>query len=201
MQLTEILRPIDHGIVERDEAVPVPLAKGGVTRSERCMDSIRKQLETLYDASGDAFFRCALVITRNAEMAEDAVHNAFQNAFKLTKAPKHLKAYLYRSVRNAAIDLVRKDARTEPLPADALFEVPPPQVDSMHRQEFIHDFNRALEKLSADERETIVQHLASHMTFQEIADLRERSMGTVTSWYRRGIEKLKLHLKDYHGPV
>ena len=45
--------------------------------------------------------------------------------------------------------------------------------------------------LSDDERETIVQHLYADLTFQEIADLRERPIGTIASWYRRGIEKLK----------
>ena len=54
-----------------------------------------------------------------------------------------------------------------------------------------HQIAEVLMKLSEDERETIVQHLYADLTFQEIADARERPLGTITSWYRRGIEKMQ----------
>ena len=133
--------------------------------------------------------------------AEDAVHNAFRNASHLTYSPDNLKAYLFRSARNAAIDLARKDARTEPLSADMVFEIPASQPATLQGREFWEDFTKAPEERSLDERETIAQHLVAHLTFQEIATLRERPMGTVVSWYRRGAEKLKQQLMHEHGPV
>lgn len=165
------------------------------------MGSIRDELETLYDQSGLQFYHCALAVTRCAGLAEDAVQDAFQRAFQLKKTPDNLRAYLYRCVRNAAIDIVRKNSRTESLSPDVIFEIPAPQYAALESQEFLRDFAKALNELSSDERETVVQHLASHLTFQEIASLRERPMGTVTSWYRRGIEKLKLQLKCEYGPI
>lgn len=165
------------------------------------MQSIRDELETLYDQCGLQFYNCALAVTRCGGMAEDAVHNAFQSAFQLKRKPDNFRAYVYRSVRNAAIDLVRNDSRTEPISADMIFEIPAAQSSELESREFLEHLSKALEKLSPDERETIVQHLAAHLTFQEIATLRDRPLGTVTSWYRRGIKNLKLQLQHEYGPV
>ena len=82
-----------------------------------------------------------------------------------------------------------------------IFDVPASQVDTLQSREFMEDLTRALETLSTDERETIIQHLVAHLTFQEIAALQDRPMGTVVSWYRRGLEKLKLQLKHEYRPL
>lgn len=168
---------------------------------EQGMGSMRDKLESLYDQFGDQFFHCALAVTRCASLAEDAVQDAFQKVLQLKRTPDDLKPYLYRCVRNAAVDLVRKNSRTESLSPDVLFEIPASQFAAIQRQEFMEAFTRALNKLSPDERETVMQHLASHLTFQEIATLRDRPLGTVTSWYRRAIEKLKQQLKCEYGPI
>lgn len=163
--------------------------------------AIRDELEVLYNQFGVQLFRCALAVTGCAGLAEDAVQDAFQRVFQIKKTPNNLKAYMYRCVRNAAIDLVRKNSRIEPLSPDVIFEIPAPQFATLHGREFQKDFTNALGELSPDERETVIQHIASELTFQEIASLRNRPMGTVTSWYRRGIEKLKLRLTHEYGPV
>jgi RNA polymerase sigma factor (sigma-70 family) len=165
------------------------------------MKSIRDQLESLYDQCGDQFYRCALAVTRCPAAAEDAVHNAIRSAFRLKATPDNLRAYLFRSIRNAAIDLIRKDSRLEPLSAEMIFEIPAKQTNTVHHQEFLEDFTKELDELSSDERETIVQHLVVHLSFQEISDLRGRPMGTVTSWYRRGLKKLKQKLEHEYGTL
>ncbi len=104
------------------------------------MESIRNELETLYDQCGTQFYHCALAVTHCGALAEDAVHNAFRSAFQLTHAPENLKAYVYRIVRNAAIDLVRKDSRIEPLSAEMFFEIPAPQLAVLQGREFLEDF-------------------------------------------------------------
>ena len=165
------------------------------------MESVRKELELLYDQCGDQFYHCALAVTRSGAAAEDAVHNAFQRALQLTYTPVNLKAYIFRSVRNAAIDLLRKESRTVALTTEMIFELPALQITTLERREFLEDFANALNILSSDEQETVVQHLVAHLTFQEIADVRGRPLGTVTSWYRRGLEKLKHQLKNEHGSL
>ena len=48
-----------------------------------------------------------------------------------------------------------------------------------------------LAALSPDERETIILKIYDDFSFQEIADLRAVPLATASSWYRRGLAKLR----------
>jgi len=160
------------------------------------MELIAAELERIYDSDGTKLYRSALAVTGCGSLAEDAVHNAFSKAFRLGKRPGNVRAYLFRSVRNAAIDLMRSRNRTVPITAEMIFECAPDQLDQVVRRERLDRVSAALTELTSDERETVVQYLVAQLTFQEIADLRGRPMGTVTSWYRRGLRKLKGLVND-----
>jgi RNA polymerase sigma factor (sigma-70 family) len=140
-------------------------------------------MERIYDQYGRQLF------------TEDAIHEAFCRGFRLTHVPRNLKAYMFRSVRNAAIDQLRQKRKTSSLSEDYIFDSSAGPSEVAEQRQFKRRVAEALLKISEDERETIVQHLYADLTFQEIADLRERPIGTVTSWYRRGLAKLKEHLE------
>ena len=72
-----------------------------------------------------------------------------------------------------------------------------PTEDAEFRRQVIDH----LSTLPNDERETIVQHLYGELTFQQIADVRDAPLGTVVSWYRRGLEKLRSKLEVVDGSV
>jgi RNA polymerase sigma-70 factor (ECF subfamily) len=163
------------------------------------METLAKELETVYERCGKRFYACALAITACGGLAEDAVHNAFHRTLQLERRPDNLQAYLFRSVRNAAIDLMRKQDRVVPLTAEMVFERPPTQEAQAERAEFLERVTDELANLTTDERETILEHLVADLTFQEIATLRDRPMGTITSWYRRGLQKLKDKLGHEEG--
>jgi RNA polymerase sigma-70 factor (ECF subfamily) len=152
-------------------------------------------MERIYDQYGSQLFTCALAVTSRSELAEDAMHEAFCRGLRLTEVPRNLRAYMFRSVRNAAIDQLRKRGRTSSLLEEYIFDSSPGPSELAEQKQFKHRAAEALMKLSEDERETIVQHLYADLTFQEIADLRERPLGTIASWYRRGLAKLKMHLE------
>ena len=156
------------------------------------MQTLRSKLEKIYDQFGRQFFTCAYGVTGCPGLAEDAVHEAFCRGFRLSYVPDNLKAYMFRSVRNAAIDKIRQRKHTVNLSDDYyIFDSGGGPVQQAEINQFKKDAAVALLSLSINERETIVEHLYSGLTFQEIADVRERSIGTVTSWYRRGLEKLR----------
>ncbi|MEM7385156.1 MAG: RNA polymerase sigma factor [Verrucomicrobiota bacterium] len=163
------------------------------------MESLRDILENLYDQHRNRFYHCALSVTGNSPAAEDAVHTAFKSALRLKSVPINPEAYLFRSVRNAAIDILRKQSRLVPLSTEEMFETPSSEDNALDRKEFLEAFTNALDTLSPDERETILQHLMTHLSFREIAELRDRPIGTVTSWYRRGLKKLQSKLKHEYG--
>jgi RNA polymerase sigma-70 factor (ECF subfamily) len=53
------------------------------------------------------------------------------------------------------------------------------------------EFADLLQVVSSDEREIIILRVYEMLTFQEIADLRNVPLSTVTSWYRRGLGKIR----------
>ena len=111
-----------------------------------------------------------------------------------------MKAYVFRCVRNAAVDVVRADSRLnsalndlERLPLFEEVRTAPEAVDAGLLKTQVA---AALTALPPDERETVVQHLWGNLTFREIAIVRDRPIGTVASWYRRGLEKLSRLLEE-----
>lgn len=159
------------------------------------MGPLNSELERVYGESGGALFVCALAITRCRATAEDAIHDAFSRLLALERRPADLRMYVFQCVRNAAIDIRRKSRRAEVVPDLYIFEACDPE-EQAGRNELASRAAAALLTLSDDERETIVQHLYAGLTFREIADVREDSVNTVASWYRRGLAKLREQLEE-----
>jgi RNA polymerase sigma factor (sigma-70 family) len=158
------------------------------------------ELEQLYCQCSQQLFICALAITGSPPGAEDVVHEAFCRMLRSKTHPGDLKAYAFRAVRNAAIDFVRRRGANETLP-DFIFD-PHPQSEMLAEDaEFLEQISVLFRELSTDERETIVAHLYGELTFQEISVIRGVPLGTVTSWYRRGLEKLRRKLEVADGSV
>jgi RNA polymerase sigma-70 factor, ECF subfamily len=143
-----------------------------------------EQLCQFYESNRQELYTYSLALTRNREAAEEAIHNAFQRLLRRGSAPAELRPYVFRCVRNAAMDDLRRTKGRE----SKLFVAPEEHtVDSNLRGEL----NALFDQLSNDERETIVLKVFDGMTFQEIATVREVSINTIASWYRRGMEKLR----------
>ncbi|MEE4296643.1 MAG: sigma-70 family RNA polymerase sigma factor [Wenzhouxiangella sp.] len=148
-------------------------------------------VENLFLEHSRKFYLVALGITGQRELAADAVHDAMVSLVRSRSTPDDPTAYAYRSVRNRAIRLSTGRDRfvvsiEEFLVDDAESEAPQPEEAA-----FLHEVCQGLEDLSPDQRETLVLHLFGGMTFREIAEIREISLNTITSWYRRGIGALR----------
>ena len=55
---------------------------------------------------------------------------------------------------------------------------------------------QCLDRLSDNERETLVLKVLTGMTFREITAVRRRSLGTVTAWHHRGLKKMRDMLEE-----
>ena len=159
------------------------------------------RLERLFREYGTHLFVSALAVTGCAERAEDAVQEAFYRLFRLLHRPRHLKAYVFRSVRNAAVDQLRRCQPGELELTEVLFDPADDPGKTAAENEFKHSVALALSALSEDERETVINHLYADLSFREIALSREISVNTVSSWYRRGLKKLRRLLEKHNEPV
>lgn len=162
--------------------------------NEAQMTQLREELADLYDEIGQQLFRCALSVTRSSDLAEDAVHDAFAKAFRLKTKPNALKAYMFRAVRNSAVDIIRQRSRTVQPAAEDFFDMSAVLCHSSTNEFALESIVSGMVSLSDDERETVMEHLVAGLTLREIAELRSRPIGTIATWYRRGIEKLRRRL-------
>ena len=159
------------------------------------------RLERFFIEHSSELFVCALAVTGCAGRAEDAVQEAFCRLFRLRRTPRHLKAYVFRSVRNAAVDQLRRAPPGELAVTDTLFDPADDPGQTAADNEFRQNAELAMRSLTDDQRETVIGHLYAGLSFREIAAAREISVNTVSSWYRRGIEKLCKLLEKHNERV
>lgn len=149
-------------------------------------------IERFYKQHRQGLFTYALSITGCPEAADDAIQDAFYRLYRKQRIEGNLKAYVFRAIRNAAFNQVRCNSKSIHQCSTYIFSNQNGDPESNGEQhETIQRVADALLELSPDERETIVQHLFGDLTFREIAEVRSIPLGSVTSWYRRGLVKIK----------
>ena len=128
------------------------------------------------------------------ESAEDVVQEAFVKLAGQNPQPEQPVAWLYRAVRNRAINAglaSRRRKRHETgaaANADLWFESEfTPEIEPEQAQ-------AVLESLPIDQREVIVAHLWGGLTFQEIAVLVDSSSSTIHRRYQAGLAALREQL-------
>lgn len=147
--------------------------------------------EAVFNRCSRKLYIIAMGVTANRPMAEDAVHQALVSVLTTRPDPANLEAYLCRCVRNEALRSVTGQRRYIPDADEFLAETVESETPDPEAEAFLRQVCEAMRFLSQDQRETIVMHVFGGLTFKEISEVREAPLGTVTSWYRRGIDSLK----------
>jgi RNA polymerase sigma-70 factor (ECF subfamily) len=145
-------------------------------------------IETLYREHSPALVLFARALTGERNRAQDAVHQVFLNLLKrggLSRAAD-AKAYLFASVRNTVLNDAKVRKRDVPLNHEAAWFDPP-------NRDYAAELNlrRALDALSADQRQVTILHIWGELTFAQIADVLQVSPNTVASRYRYALDKLR----------
>lgn len=146
-----------------------------------------------YDQHGPALVAYACSFVADVAAAEDAVHQVFLKLLRGdTRTPDAPLAYLYRAVRNAALNLRRNRQRDMPLETQKLCF-----VDRGGNREAALALQTALGEIPEEQREVVVMRIWSGMTLEEISTMTGVSLNTVASRYRYALEKLREQLKPY----
>jgi len=140
-------------------------------------------------------------------MAEDAVQNGFLKLVKNSDSLKladesedRLVAYVFQSVRNAAIDLGRSAKRQKTL-SQKLFEsfdqtkTPENPSDSVLTSERDSILRSAIDGLDEKDQEAVVLKVFADLTFEQAGEVANVSPKSIASRYRRALEKLQNQLK------
>lgn len=153
------------------------------------------RLASWYDAYGPTLVLYARQwLTRDT--AEDVVQQVFVHLASRSVEPGNVKAWLFRSVRNAAISTLRRlrsrERQAEQWAADRTpWFVPHPDelVDAGTAQNCLSD-------LPEEQRQVIVLRIWGELTFQEIADVLGDPLPTCFARYRAGLAALRKRLES-----
>jgi RNA polymerase sigma factor (sigma-70 family) len=128
-----------------------------------------------------------------SDSPEDVVQEAFIKLVRQSRPPDDTVAWLYRVVRNAALDdakMARRRQRREWAAARPVRWFVEPEVDGLDAQTAV----TALERLAPQQREVIVAHHWGGLSFEQIAAVVGCSASTAFRRYTAGVEDLRNQL-------
>ncbi len=151
----------------------------------------------------DRWFAACLKITRNRDMAEDAVQDALLSAWNKRHqydSSASLDTWIHRIAINAALQILRKNrpAAFEPLEVDVVDERDAPE-ELRAEQELGDSLVAALVHLSEIERVCFVLKHLEQWRLKEIADEIDSNVGTVKQAIFRAVRKLRVRMKSLQG--
>jgi RNA polymerase sigma-70 factor (ECF subfamily) len=127
--------------------------------------------------------------------ADDAVQDALVALLAQRQPPRNPTAWMYRAVRNAAIDAARateRRRRREQSVAMARREWFVPQPDALLDAQ---SAERALRRLNAEQREVVVLRIWGDLAFAEIAEIMQLGVSTVHDRYKAALGELRSALE------
>lgn len=149
---------------------------------------------------GELFDRHAAALTLYARQwcgsAEDVVQEAYVRLARQGAVAGPAGPWLFRTVRNAAIDAGRAEARRRRHEAEAARR---PRFEPTHAGLDGDDVADALARLPAEEREAITLHLWGGLSFADAAPVMGASASSVHRWYQQGLARLRERMSAAKG--
>lgn len=172
------------------------------------IDAINELDERTFHQIYCAYFRVlvayAMQITEENEISQDIVQDVFSTLWERKIAfmtPSSFKAYLYNSVRNAALDYIRhqhvKDNYAERIATEnPVYESNGEEpTDVFNQEEIYRQLFKAIDELPARCREVFLQYMKGKKN-EEIAEALHISIETVKTQKKRGLTALRKKLGD-----
>lgn len=168
----------------------------------QCSLGDRRAFETLYHSVGPRLHGVALRFMDRADLAEEVLQESFVRIWhNASRYEAHLSApltWMINITRNQAIDQLRKQ-RERPLSEveqDALSDESPSAHEQLNSAREAHALKRCLETLDGMQRQSITVAYFQGLSCSELAEHLATPLGTVKSWIRRGLERLRRCLES-----
>lgn len=168
----------------------------------------RDALHSIYENSRGRLFGICYRVCNDPNAAEDVLQDVYVKialtARYFDAARGSALAWLSTIARNSAIDWQRARARSGKLfdpsdEADARARLL--KDDAWDQLDTRRDILGCMETLTADQRTAIEESFFIGLTYAELAEREDKPLGTVKSWIRRGLKRLRECLEgdDSHG--
>lgn len=167
----------------------------------------RRAFRTLYDATSGRLYGCALRVLRQESLAEEALQDAFVAIWHAASTYQpHLAApatWMATIVRNKALDVRRRLRASvesdgapyaDELSSDPLAALQDAAAGPQERVQMSRDAQalaRCLETLASRQRQAICMAYLHDLSHSEVAAQLDAPLGTVKTWIRRGLERLR----------
>lgn len=161
--------------------------------------------QTVLSERGVRWYNACLRITRDADLAADAVQDALLKAWDRRdefRGESDLDTWIHRIALNAAIDLMRrrKPQAAEEFDPDRLVAGPAGSPDS----EYVHqalgrDLLTAMQRLTTMERQTFLLKHIEGWRLEEIAESLHTNINNIKQALFRGVRKLRVDLHVWRG--
>jgi RNA polymerase sigma factor (sigma-70 family) len=161
---------------------------------------------SLYDATSPKLFGFALRILVKRELAEEVLQESFvsiwNNAASYQAGMAAPMTWMTTIVRNKAFDLLRRVDSAVEIDADnfdkdvmdALESNDPTPIESLQLTQDSKALAHCLAKLEGLHRQAIALAFYHDLSHSEVAEQMKLPIGTVKTWVRRGLERLRLCL-------
>ena len=189
-------------------AALIPTANRGVspdaTLVHRLLQKDVSAFEQLYDRHSRPIYSLVLRILQQAGTAEEVVQDVFlqlwRNAAQYDVSRGPFVPWLFTLARNRALDTLRLKSERQRRREDQTCELPP--IASVPQYEQQLDEKRHAEKvralmasLSPQQKKAIELAYFEGLSHSEIAAALKEPLGTVKSWIRNGLLRLKEELQ------
>src|SRR5436305_6918042 len=132
------------------------------------------------------------------EDAQDVAQEAFLRCWRTQEGlpdVQNLRAWIFRVALNAAKDLQRSAWRRRVKPLVGAETMPThdatPPARSLEEKESLEQLRQALMCLRPEEKEVFLLRQNGELTYEQIAELRKRPVGTVKTQMRSALQKLR----------
>jgi RNA polymerase sigma factor (sigma-70 family) len=164
----------------------------------RTGDEDHAAFRDLYALTSAKLFGIVYRICGDRQAAEDVLHDVYLTIWKRAGAYEPARAspitWLATIARNRAIDWHRAQAvrRATPIEdAPPILDEAPLASETMLADEAAHRLHGCLDGLESRQREAIRTAFFDGVTYAELAERQRVPLGTMKSWVRRGLAKLK----------
>ena len=169
---------------------------------EACAGGDETALHRLYLLASPQLFGLAIGIVRRREQAEEILQDSFLLVWRHAKSFDRQRgtamAWLARIVRNQCFDWLRRSRREVPLDPAIMesWQDPAAGPEAVAAEsEAARQLLGCLDELEANPRQCILLAYYQGMTFDEVAARLKAPLGTVKSWIRRSLVRLRTCLE------